>query len=276
MISVLFVLPLFVLMIVSSTSLAFAETYEIKIPTGASDPNAPFFWSEKTTGVTTGIITVYPGDSVIWYNADTAFHTVTSGIPPITEDGVFEEDGIFDSGFFTAGKSYTKQFDDLGDFPYYCSLHPWMDGIVHVIADSGSIQSIDNVGSGYGDDGLGFEVKYILDTTLQKDVHIDPDEKSLTFRISGDTQSENITFVLPTELIQNPNVVWVDGVIVDFEMDVTSAGTKLMIPIPLHSEEIKIVGTQVIPEFGFLALGILSIGIFSTLLLTRSKFSMIG
>ena len=91
-------------MVVGSTSLAFAETYEIKIPTGASDPTAPFFWSEKTTGTTTGIITVYPGDSITWYNADTAFHTITSGIPPLTEDDVFEEDGIFDSGFFTEGK----------------------------------------------------------------------------------------------------------------------------------------------------------------------------
>jgi len=61
---------------------------------------------------------------------------------------------------------------------------------------------------------------------------------------------------------------------VDFEIDETSTGTKLIIPIPLHSEEIKIMGTQVIPEFGFLALGILSIGVFSTLLLTRSKFSV--
>ena len=261
---------------VGSTSLAFAETYEIKIPTGASDPTAPFFWSEKTTGTTTGIITVYPGDSITWYNADTAFHTITSGIPPLTEDDIFEEDGIFDSGFFTAGKSYTKQFDDLGDFAYYCSLHPWMDGIVHVVINSGNVQSINNIGSGYSDDGLGFEVKYILDTALQKDVHIDPEEKSLTFRISGDTQSGNITFVLPTELIQNPNIVWVDGEIVDFDMDVTTTGTKLMIPIPLHSEEIKIMGTQVIPEFGFLAVGVLSIGIFSTLLLTRSKFSIVG
>ena len=57
----------------------FAQTeYEIKIPTGAADPNAPFFWSEKSTGVTTGEITVYPGDSVTWSNADTAFHTITS------------------------------------------------------------------------------------------------------------------------------------------------------------------------------------------------------
>ena len=272
--SVLFVLPLLAVIILGSTSLAFAETYEIKIPTGASDSNAPFFWSEKSTGVTTGIITVYPGDSVAWSNADTAFHTVTSGIPPTTEDGIFEEDGLFDSGFFTAGKSYTRQFNDLGDFPYYCSLHPWMDGVVYVVVNPGSVQSIDDVGSGYSDDGVGFEIKYILDTNLQKDVLINPDEKSLTFNISGDTKSGNITFVLPTELIQNPNVVWVDGMSVDFEADETSTGTKLIIPIPLHSEEIKIIGTQVIPEFGFLALGILSIGVFSTLLLTRSKFSI--
>ena len=272
MVSVLFVLPLFAAMILGSASFAFAETYEIKIPTGASDPNAPYFWSEKSTGVTTGIITINPGDSVIWYNADTAFHTITSGIPPTTEDGVFEEDGVFDSGFFTAGKSYSKQFNDLGDFSYYCSLHPWMDGVVHVIVNPGNVQSIDNVGSGYSDDGMGFEVKYILDTNLEKNVIVNPDEKSLTFRISGDTKSGNITFVLPTKLIQNPNAVWVDDVMVDFEMDETSTGTKLMIPIHLHSEEIKIMGTQVIPEFGFLALGILSIGVLSTLLLTRSKF----
>ena len=149
-----------------------------------------------------------------------------------------------------------------------------MDGVVHVVVNPGSVQSIDNVGSGYSDDGVGFKVKYILDTNLQKDVLINPDEKSLTFNISGDTKSRNITFVLPTELIQNPNIVWIDGVSVDFEMDKTSTGTKLIIPIPLHSEEIKIMGTQVIPEFGFLALGILSIGVFSILLLTRSKFSI--
>ena len=270
----LFVLSLFAALVLGSVSFAFAETYEIKIPTGASDPTSPYFWSEKSTGVTTGEITVFPGDSITWYNADTAFHTITSGIPPTTEDGIFEEDGLFDSGFFTAGKSYTKNFDKLGDFAYYCSLHPWMDGVVHVIVNLDSVKSLDNVGSEYSDDGLGFEVKYALDTNLEKNVHINPDEKSLTFRISGDTNSENIIFVLPTKLIQNPNAVWVDGVMVDFELDKTATGAKLMIPIPSHSEEIKIMGTQVIPEFGFLALGILSIGVFSTLLLTRSKFSM--
>jgi plastocyanin len=56
------------------------------------------------------VITIYPGDSVIWENADTAFHTITS----VTQSG--EENGLFDSGFFTAGDSYTREFTELGDF----------------------------------------------------------------------------------------------------------------------------------------------------------------
>ena len=149
-----------------------------------------------------------------------------------------------------------------------------MSGVVHVVKNPGSVQSIDNVGSGYSDDGLGFEVKYILDTSLQKAVHINTDERTLTFTISGDTENEQISFVLPPELIENPNVVWVDGVMTDFEIDDTATGIKLVIPIDPHSKEIKIMGTQVIPEFGFLALSILSIGLVSTLFLTRSKFSL--
>jgi len=269
-----FVLPLIIALVVSSSGLAFAETFDIKIPTGASDPGAPFFWSETSTGVTTGIITISPGDSVTWHNADTTFHTITSVSADSYETGEFEVDGVFDSGFFTAGESYTRQFDDLGDFYYYCSLHPWMNGIVYVVKDPGSVQSIDNVGSGYSEDGVGFEVKYILDTNLQNAVHVSPDDKSLTFRISGTSGNEQITFLLPLELIENPNAVLVDGEMTEFESEITSSGTKLIIPISSDSNEIKIMGTKVIPEFGFLALSILSIGLVFTLFLARSKLSI--
>jgi len=269
-----FVLPLIIALVVSSSGLAFAETFDIKIPTGASDPGAPFFWSETSTGVTTGIITISPGDSVTWHNADTAFHTITSVSADSYDTGKFEVDGVFDSGFFTAGESYTRQFDDLGNFYYYCSLHPWMNGIVYVVKDPGSVQSIDNIGSGFSDDGVGFEVKYILDTNLQNTVHVNPDDKSLTFRISGTSGNEQITFLLPLELIENPNAVLVDGEMTEFESEITSSGTKLIIPISSDSNEIKIMGTKVIPEFGFLALSILSIGLVFTLFLARSKLSI--
>jgi len=253
----------------ASTGFAFAEsTFEILIPSGASDPGAPYFWSEKSTGVTTGVITIYPGDSVKWKNADTAFHTVTS----VTQSG--EIDGLFDSKFINAGSSFEQKFTELGDFYYFCSLHPWMNGVVHVVANPGSVKSISNVGSGYSSDGLGFEVKYILDTNLQKAVHLNPDAKSITFTISGETQNEQITLILPAKLIENPNTVLVDGIMTDFDSEITSSGTKLIIPITTGAKEVKIMGSKVIPEFGFLALSILTVGLVSTLFLTRSKLSL--
>lgn len=246
---------------------AFATTYEIKIPSGASDPNAQYFWSEKTTGVTTGEITIYPGDSVRWGNADTAFHTITS----VTREG--EPNDLFDSGFFTAGESYTRQFNELGDYYYFCSLHPWMNGVVHVVKDPGSVKSIKGVASGFSQTGVGFEVKYILDRNLQQTVDVEPDERTLTFMVSGETQNEQITLILPVELIENPNTVWVDGTQTNFDTEVTKTGTKLIIPIEPGTKEIKVMGIHVIPEFGLLAMGILSIGVFSAVMVTRSKFS---
>jgi len=264
-----FTVSLLSLVVLGITSSAYAEEYVITIPTGAANENSPYFWSEKSTGVTTGEIIIFSGDSVTWKNADTAFHTITS----VTQSG--EEDDLFDSGFFTAGKSYTRQFDDFGDFYYYCSLHPWMNGVVHVVSNTGSVKSIDKIASGLSSDGLGFEVKYILDTTLANAVHVNPDEKTLTFTISGSSETDQITLVLPEELIENPNSIWIDGeMITNFQKETTSSGTKLVIPIDSTSREIKIMGSHVIPEFGFLAISILSISIMSILFLTRSKLSM--
>jgi len=272
------VLPLIELLAVGS-GFAFAESYEIKIPSGASDENFPYFWSQKDTGDTTGIITVFPGDAVTWSNADTAFHTITSINPtgertPTPDD----ENGLFDSGFFTAGKSYTHQFDNLGDFYYYCTLHPWMNGVVHVILDPGSVKSIDRIASVYTDDGLGFEVKYFLDAYLAPAVHVNPDEKTLTFTLTGESDNTHLTLTLPKELIDNPTTVWVDENMVNFESDSTVSGstaTRLIIPIDITSREIKIMGSNVIPEFGSIALLILAISIISIIVFSK-KTSLIA
>ena len=149
-----------------------------------------------------------------------------------------------------------------------------MSGVVYVVENPGSVQSIEKIASGFTDDGLGFKVKYISDTTLDSTVVVDSDEKTLTFIVSGDTENGEITFVLPVDLIENPNTVWIDGSMVDFETEVMSTGTKLIIPIEPHSKEIKIMGSYVIPEFGFLAITILSVGLISVLFLTRTKFSI--
>ena len=63
---------------------------------------------------------------VTWKNLDSFSHSVTSGTP---EDG---PDGVFDSGLISAIRYFTWQFHESGIYDYYCTLHPWMKGMIIV------------------------------------------------------------------------------------------------------------------------------------------------
>ncbi len=253
-----------VLFIIPFSTYVFAQTsYDVNIPTGAGHIDAPFYWQSEKDGSTTGDIEIFIGDTITWKNADTEFHDITSG------SEINGPDGIFASDPFSPGKSFTYKFSEIGVFPYYCTLHPHMSGIVNVVKDPGSVHSIPNVASGYSDDGLGYEIKYILDTALNEDIFINPIERTLTFRLSGDTGNEQIIIILPIGLIENPNTVWVDDVMTDFEIDTTSSGIKLTIPIEPLSDEIKIMGTYVIPEFGLMAMVILGVSVVTMIVLSQ-------
>lgn len=65
-------------------------------------------------------IQVSAGDTVKWKNIDSSIHTVSS------------TDGKFDSGLMNANDVFEHKFVDKGIFDYYCMLHPWMSGAVHV------------------------------------------------------------------------------------------------------------------------------------------------
>ena len=71
-------------------------------------------------------VSVSAGEEITWSNDDSAAHTVTSGAP---SDG---PDGNFDSGLFMAGNTFSVTFDEAGDYPYFCMVHPWMIGNVSV------------------------------------------------------------------------------------------------------------------------------------------------
>ncbi len=60
------------------------------------------------------------GQAVTWTNSDPAEHTVT------------EEGGGFESGTIAANGSFTRRFDQPGEYRYICTLHPGMTGIVVV------------------------------------------------------------------------------------------------------------------------------------------------
>ena len=63
---------------------------------------------------------------VTWKNLDSFSHTVTSGTP---EDG---PDGVFDSGVLANYRYFSHTFYESGIYDYYCTFHPWMQGMIVV------------------------------------------------------------------------------------------------------------------------------------------------
>lgn len=66
------------------------------------------------------IIQVNTGTTVTWKNDDTIIHTVT------------EINGKFDSDLIQPGAGWSYAFYNEGKYNYYCTIHPWMKGLVIV------------------------------------------------------------------------------------------------------------------------------------------------
>jgi plastocyanin len=67
-------------------------------------------------------ITIEPGTRLRWTNRDETPHTVTSQ----TAKKVLSSPGL------DLDDHYEFVFNDEGDYPYLCTVHPMMTGIVHV------------------------------------------------------------------------------------------------------------------------------------------------
>ena len=95
-------------------------TVEVTIPEGAGiqQPGQIYYDPE--------VLDVSVGTTVVWNNADTTIHTVTSGTPKSGPDE------IFDSDLVAAGDSFEYTFNAPGTQDYYCIVHPWMVGTVNV------------------------------------------------------------------------------------------------------------------------------------------------
>jgi plastocyanin len=65
-------------------------------------------------------IEINVGQTITWVNDDSVIHTTTSA------------DGIFDSNILQRGEVFSYTFDTVGEYPYYCDLHPDMVATVRV------------------------------------------------------------------------------------------------------------------------------------------------
>ena len=255
-----------ILLIPIAANPAFAqETFIINIPTGAAAPDAPYFWQTEKGGATDGTVDVKVLDIVRWENADTAAHTVTSGVSPgLGGDGA---DGIFDSSLFGPGKGFQYQFTEVGDYEYFCLVHPWMTGIVTVTS---GLQVIPNVGSNAGDGTTTFNVEYEFNRVISS-ARVHEDQNSITFEIIGKVTSEDHTLMLmlPKNLISGPLIIWADTQqITNFELSEEGGINKVKIPLNRDTKLVSLVGTAVVPEFGAISMTILAVGIFSLIAIT--------
>lgn len=96
------------------------EPIKVVMPEGAAIPEDGQVYYDPE------VITVSVGDTVLWDNADSTVHTVTSGMPPT------DSTGVFDSEMMSAGDSFEFTFTEAGTYDYYCTFHPWMVGTVNV------------------------------------------------------------------------------------------------------------------------------------------------
>ena len=106
----------------SETTSASATTTTQAITQG----NAASVVMQNTTFVPSSI-TVSVGTTVTWTNQDSFAHTVESGVRGASDAG-----SLFKSGDLNQGGTFSLTFTTAGTYPYFCSVHPGMDGTVIV------------------------------------------------------------------------------------------------------------------------------------------------
>lgn len=64
-------------------------------------------------------VTITVGQRVRWTNLDPVLHTTTNGNPGDADAGA-----IWDSGNMASGDTFEHQFEEEGEFIYFCEIHP--------------------------------------------------------------------------------------------------------------------------------------------------------
>ena len=121
------IIVLLILIVAINLQFAYAETFEVSIPQGTSAPGC----EETNTCFIPFEVIIMPLDTVNWINDDVALHVVWSGNP---QEG---PNGIFDSPLIFSNEMFSHTFNEVGTFPYFDPLHPWMTGIVIVLQPVG-------------------------------------------------------------------------------------------------------------------------------------------
>jgi hypothetical protein len=125
-------------------------------------------------------------------------------------------------------------------------------------------------------DGKSYPINYTIESGLLTSITANTQDKSLTLHAVNSTKTDKLTISLPREVIDSQNndadtpfMVFVNGGQVQFNETTTCSNNSsrtLEISLPYEGQtnpvgtlDVKIIGTKVIPEFGSLAVVMISI-----------------
>ena len=229
-------------------------------------------------------VVITAGGTVTWENTDNAAHTATSGSP---SDG---PDGVWDSSLMMVNGSYSVTLDDEGTYPYFCMVHPWMQGTVIVEAEAahgddhaeemghGDVEEM-----GHGDDHTANGIEDISDQFIASvtsgvihHIGANSDDDTLLVHLFGADDDGELKITLNKDIItpfdDGSYFVLINNEEVEFEQ----MGRTLHIEYDAGTEKIEIVGSHVVPEFGTIAMIILAVAIVSIIAITaKTKISLI-
>ena len=77
------------------------------------------------------LLRIKVGTTVTWNNDDNNLHTVTSGTPNTANVGEAFDSGL--TALIMPAKTYSHKFTNVGEFSYFCRVHPIMIGKIVVV-----------------------------------------------------------------------------------------------------------------------------------------------
>ena len=240
---------------------AFADHAEahVSVPAGSGVPGCEV---EEVDGVETNMcwlpaeVTVDVGGVVTWSNDDTAAHTVSAGLPTSPSE---EVGALFDSSLFMAGTTFSHTFDEEGEFDYFCIVHPWMQGIVVVQEAMAEEELMVTITDSATDDGVQVDLEF---NVIHVNYEITATQNGeIVLQETGHAHTDMMGSHMIPVAASDDNPV---------DIEIVSLG------IGLPDEEADwsgpigetIATTQVVPEFGTIAMMILGISIISIIAVT--------
>jgi predicted secreted protein with PEFG-CTERM motif len=265
--------------IVAMTPAAFADHSEVTI-VPASGSGAPGCETSPDGCYIPSTATVDVGGKVIMSNTDTAAHTFTAGTP----DG--GPSGEFDTGLLMAANSFEFTPTAVGEIPYFCMVHPWMKGLIivqeeaekedHVDDDHGEDMMHEGTASATGMLSDGTKVSVWTSTPTAGEAM----EISIEFEDAEHVNHDMMVTQNGKEVLNDKGAHHHDGMGIH-KTGPLSSTDPVNITITFQGYGVddpktgpigeKVVFSNVVPEFGTIAMMILAVAIISIIAVTAKS-----